>query len=164
MPINVDDMTAANPPRKRWLLTAIALIVPLVLIVGAAAWFVRTFVMPPSIAIAPLAFSPAVAPAVPTPPALPAGSETTGAATPAPPPPHQPQIRYTTNSAEVWAAVPLPSIPRTIEPPPEPELTTSSIEPTDGPVPLPPRRPNLSDQDIARSVPIPRPRPSFAAN
>jgi hypothetical protein len=160
---NVDDMTAEDPPRRRWVVATIALVVPLALIVGSAAWFFRSYVMPPSMTIAPLAFSPAVAPETPAPPAP---SETTGAAAPveppasepAPSPPPQPQFRYTTNSAEVWAAVPLPGPPRTVETPPEPELTTSSIEPINGPVPLPPRRPHLSNQDAA--VPIPRPRPN----
>jgi hypothetical protein len=160
MLINGDDMTAAKPKRKRRLVTAIALVVPLAMIVGAAAWFVRTYVMPPSIAIAPLAFSPAAVPVASSAPSP--GPETTGTATsPAPASPSpQPQFRYTTNSAEVWAAVPMPSLPRAIEPPPEPELTTSVNEPVNGPVPLPPSRPGSSDQDVSHAVPIPRPRPN----
>lgn len=178
---HVDGMTAAARPRKRWLIAAVALIVPLLLIVGAASWFVRTYVMPPRVAIEPLAFSPTVTQAPPatqgTPgTSSPAVSETTGTAATqaplsAPPPAPTPALaappipqpfRYSTNSEEVWAAVQLPGPPRT--PPPQENSQENSNEPIAGPVPLPPRRPRLSEQSARTAVPLPRPRPSLASN
>jgi hypothetical protein len=182
---HVDGMTAAARPHKRWLIAAVALIVPLVLIVGAAAWFVRTYVMPPRVSIEPMAFSPTVAQVPPAEPGTPATSspavpETTGTASaqarmsnpppataPAPPaPPILQPFRYSTNSEEVWAAVPLPGPPR-MAPPQENSQQNSqanSTEPIAGPVPLPPRRPRLSEQSVRTVVPLPRPRPSLASN
>ena len=145
-------MTATNRPRK-FLMSTAAVLVPLIALVGASFWFVRTYVLPPTVTITPPAAAFAVAtPAVTTP-----ESETTGssASSEAPVQPSQPTVRYTTDSAEVWAAVPLPGPPRVTAPEPQ-----AAAEPVKSPVPLPPRRPRLTDNDTGRTTPVPRPRPT----
>lgn len=155
MNLNADDATDLERPRRRLLVSVFAVLVPVLVLAGASVWFIRTYVLPPMITIEPLAVASADAnPVVP---------ETTGASPQAAAPSFpEPAVRYTTNSAEIWAAVPLPGPPRPFQRlAPEPAATS---EPRNGPIPLPPRRPRISDTDLDNSVPLPRPRPALASN
>ena len=157
MKYDADEMTAAERPRKRILVSAVAVLLPAVALVGAAAWFVRSYVLPPTVSFE----SKAIVSAVATPAAEP---ETTGAAPPpAAPNSPEPAVRYSSNSAEVWAAVPIPGPPRTMQRlAGEPAAVTS--EPVSAAVPLPPRRPRASETDANGAVPLPRRRPTLASN
>jgi hypothetical protein len=136
-------------------------LVPVIVLAGASAWFVRSYVLPPMITIEPLAMSSADATPVSGRPAV--ELQTTGASPVAEPDPPAPTVRYSTNSAEIWASVPLPGPPRQVQrPAAEPDVIAS--EPPSGPVPLPPRRPRVSDADLDGPVPLPRPRPALASN
>lgn len=157
---DVDQVSTADNPRKRLLLSAVAMVLPVVALVGAAAWFVRSHVLPPTVSIDTMqpraAEEPAAMPAAQTV----AAPETTGIAAPTAPNPPEPTVRYTNNSADIWAAVPIPGPPRSIQRlDPEPDALAS--DPPAGPVPLPPPRPQSStSSNIANSaVPLPRPRP-----
>ncbi len=155
MNYDVDEMTAAERPRKRILVAAVAVLLPVVALVGAAAWFVRSYVLPPTISFETKAIASAVA----------GDPQTTGSspATPAAPSSPEPAIRYSSNSAEVWASVPIPGPPRLMQRlAPEPEAVVS--EPVSGPVPLPTRRPQSSTSYVSSRVPLPRPRPALASN
>ena len=144
---DVDAMTDIERPRRRLLVSAVAVLLPVIALVGAAAWFVRSYVLPPTISFEPTAMTPAVA----TPAAEP---ETIGASPPPAAP--APTVRYSSNSAEVWAAVPIPGPPRTMQRlAPEPEVAVSEQIA----VPLPPPRPQQSVNNTNGSVPLPRPRP-----
>jgi hypothetical protein len=166
MGLKADDMAGAERQRSRRWVSVIAVLVPIVGLAGAATWFIRTYVMPPMIAIAepqavasadPTSTKPAPSVAAPV-------SETIGGSTPPAGPngPVEPVVRYSTNSAEVWASVPLPGPPR---PPREmqsvaaaPAVTAS--EPVIAAVPLPPRRPRINTAEFdLPAVPLPRPRP-----
>ena len=159
MNYDTDEMTAAERPRKRILVSALAVLLPVVALVGAAAWFVRSYVLPPTISFE----SKAIASAVATPAAV--DPETTGSspAPPVAPISPEPAVRYSSNSAEVWASVPIPGPPRSMQRvAPEPEAVVS--EPVSGPVPLPTRRPQSSTSYVSSRVPLPRPRPALASN
>jgi len=154
MNLNADDADVEQP-RRRLFVSVFAVLVPVFVLAGASVWFIRSYVLPPMITIEPLAVASADASLI--------ESETTGAsplaAAPSVP---EPAARYTTNSAEIWAAVPLPGPPRPMQRlAPEPAVTS---EPRNGPIPLPPRRPRISDIDLDNSVPLPRPRPALASN
>jgi hypothetical protein len=162
MDFDADQMTAADRPRQRLLISAAAVLLPVIALVGAAAWFVRSYVLPPTVSIEsiePRALldrhaEPVAQPALQSPPA----PETTGTAAAVTPSPPEPAVRYTNNTADIWAAVPIPGLPRSMErPAPEPEAS----EPLTGPVPLPPRRPSFTASRSVSSgdVPLPRPRP-----
>ena len=60
MNYDVDEMTAAERPRKRILVAAVAVLLPVVALVGAAAWFVRSYVLPPTISFETKAIASAV--------------------------------------------------------------------------------------------------------
>jgi hypothetical protein len=155
MNLNADDATDERP-RRRLLVKVVAVLLPVVALAGASVWFIRSYVLPPMITIEPLAMASADASEI--------APETTGAAPPAAAPNGlEPAVRYTTNSAEIWASVPLPGQPRQVQRlAPEPGATAS--EPRNGPVPLPPRRPRISGAELDGSVPLPRPRPALASN
>ena len=61
MNYDVDEMTAAERPRKRILVSAVAVLLPVVALVGAAAWFVRSYVLPPTVSFESKAIASAVA-------------------------------------------------------------------------------------------------------
>lgn len=168
MSLNVDDMTAVERPRRRRLVSVVAVLLPIVAVAGASAWFFRSYILPPTVAI-PEPMMTASADATPAQSEPQVASETTGTA---PQPtaraapanwPAPPAVRYSTNSAEIWASVPLPGPPRQTQPP-APEPAGAAGEPIASPVPLPPRRPRLTLGGIDDPVPLPRPRPRFASN
>ncbi len=150
MNYDVDAMTAAERPRKRILVSAVAVLLPVVALVGAAAWFVRSYVLPPTVSFE----SAAIASAVATPAAEPETTGTTGTS----PPAAAPAVRYSSSSAEIWASVPIPGPPRSTQRlAPEPEVAVS--EQIAAAVPLPPRRPQQSVNNANGAVPLPQPRP-----
>ena len=167
---DIDDMTGVERPRTRRLVSVVAVVVPVIVLAGASAWFIRAYVMPPMIKIpeaamaAPQDASAAGPPDAPTAFATAAAEpETTGTSPPAAPEPAAPAVRYTTDTAAIWASVPLPGPPRSgWNSPAEPAAVTGA--PIAGPVPLPPQRPRISAAANPRAVPLPRPRPSLASN
>lgn len=145
MNYDVDAMTAAERPRKRILVSAVAVLLPVVALVGAAAWFVRSYVLPPTVSFESAAIASAAEP------------ETTGT-TGTSPPAAAPAVRYSSSSAEIWASVPIPGPPRSTQRlAPEPEVAVS--EQIAAAVPLPPRRPQQSVNNANGAVPLPQPRP-----
>ena len=161
MDADADHMTEAERPRSRRVVTILAVLVPVVVLAGASAWFVRAYVMPPMAKIPEPAMAsrtdvqPATVAAIASP-------ETTGNA--APPPAAEPEpapaFRYTNDTAQIWASVPLPGPPRGARNV-EPALPAVDAEPIAGPIPLPPPRPaRLSvAANSSGTVPLPRPRP-----
>jgi hypothetical protein len=155
MDYSVEDMMVRRPRRRLWAILAV--VFPIIVLAGAAGWFVRAYVMSPTIGFERSANASTVAtPAI--------ESETTGRARPQASAPNAPAptVRYSTDSAQVWASVPLPGPPRVAAQP-----AISTPEPMNGSVPLPPRRPRISTSTAEfdlPAVPLPRPRPSLAAN
>ena len=187
--MNVDGLTAAEPARFRRLWLVLAAILPVVVFAGGAAWFIRTYVAPPTIAITAAPALASVEPTASTPPPLP---ETTGTSRPAiaaePPQPAPPMRPAETPAlaspfppppapaAGVFPPPPAPpdSLPSgervTLAAAPQPDATPADapalVDPQpeightiDGPVPLPPRRPRISLAVVRGPVPLPRPRP-----
>ncbi len=66
--MDVDGLTAAEPERsyRPWLI--LAAILPLALFGAGAAWFIRTYVAPPTVAIGPAPMLASAAPPQPVPP------------------------------------------------------------------------------------------------
>lgn len=175
--MEVDGLTAAEPERTSTVLLALAVILPVGLFAAAAAWFIHTYVAPPTVEIPS---QPALA-AVEPPPA------TTGVSTRvAPPEPAQtvapdPQASASVFPAppqpaqSVWPAAPAPSsnspwpnvaaapAPPALAPVPEPPVAAEQPAEVELPaaeaVPLPPRRPRISLAVVRGPVPLPRPRP-----
>lgn len=169
MAVNIDDMTGVERPRTRRLLVVCAVLAPVVVLAGAAAMFVRAYVMPPTISVEEPPTSIAAQPAAPEPPIEQSRQpsmtpETTGVApavqTASWPPAAAPVSRNATSS--VWDAVPLPGPPRTVRSlaPTENEIAVGP--PISEPVPLP--RPRASAAHADARVPLPRPRPTQASN
>jgi hypothetical protein len=177
--MNVDDMTAAEPPRIKRLWLVVALLLPIALFGAGAAWFIRTYVDPPTVAIpqpmtlasadstAVIAAEPEPAPAAGPPAAEPA-AETTGGAVRWPDPP-RPQAPPNVFASMPMAPPPWPSAamsaPSSPAPTPAPAFASTDTaieagEPIAGPVPLPHPRPRISAAAVRGPVPLPRPRPS----
>jgi hypothetical protein len=166
--MNVDDMTAAERPRFPRLWLVVALVLPIVAFGAGAAWFIRTYVAPPTVAIQqPMTLASVDAAAViasepePAPPAEPA-AETTGAAVLWPDPP-RPQAPPNIFSSMPMAPPPWPTVGTSAAPAPAFTSTDTAIEasePIAGPVPLPHPRPRISAAVVRGAVPLPRPRPS----
>ena len=154
--MNVDDMTGAERPRTRRLVSIFAVLVPVIVLAGASAWFIRAYVMPPMINIAAVVAS-ADATAKDEPQSA-ASPETTGTAG-APTPP-EPAVRYTNDTAAIWASVPLPGPPRQVQSFAAVEPEVAAGEAIAGPIPLPPPRPRVSTAIVSGGVPLPRPRPA----
>lgn len=180
--MDYDLMTAAEPPRKRRLLGALAMFLPVVIVAAGAAWFVRVFVAPPSIAIpeAPLLASADSTPA-PEPPPPPVAAvqkaeptpepvrETTGNS--APPPTSSPWslpmiAGLPGPGTSIWppagtaARAPQDTAPMSSPTMSSPEMSIDASEPIAGPIPLPHPRPRISTAIARGNVPLPRPRPT----
>ncbi len=169
MAVNVDDMTGVERPRTRRLLIVCAVLAPVVVLAGAAAMFVRAYVMPPTISVEEPSTAIVAQPAAPEPaieqarqPAM--APETTGVApavqTASWPPTAAPVSRAAT--ASVWDAVPLPGPPRSARSLAPTETEMAAGPPISSPVPLP--RPRVSTAHADVRVPLPRPRPTQASN
>lgn len=157
MGLTVDDTNAAVRPRRR-LLAVIGLLLPVVFFAGAATWFVRSYILPPTVNFAErsMVFPAQASPLTGSSAAH--AQETTGAAGSAPahqpaisnwPPVRQPSAQQ---SSPVWGSVPLPTQPR------------AATEPVSNPVqmlvPMPPPRPQITAANTGGPVPLPRPRPN----
>jgi hypothetical protein len=185
--LDADDRTGTKRPYARRLAILVAILVPVLALAGGAAWFVRSYVMPRSVAIAepgPAAAPSSVATAPQGQPAP--AAETTGrtstASGAAPSRPAQTTPAQTTPAqsspwpaaptanwpaapparpASVWDSVPLPGPPRPID-----NMALAPTEPMQGAaelvqVPLPRARTTSSPPQATVAVPLPRPRPAF---
>ena len=139
-----EHRTGLPRPRLRRLLSAVALILPVLLFIGAAAWFFRTHIAPPTVAIQPMVLASLGSMPAPEPPR----SETPSAAASAPeqprPEPHFGRLMMLSLSVA----------------PPFAEIFAAARDPIAGPVPLPPPRPRISSAIVREAVPVPRPRPA----
>jgi hypothetical protein len=176
--LDVDDLTGVERPRMRALSTALAVVLPVLAFVGAAALFVRSYVLPPSIAIgvpmqlasehyAPASDEPSVTTQT--------ARETTGSVGLRPDPP-EPVPAASTRVSSVWDSVPIPAMsPAAVALPADAVAAFSSpasdpagaagalltdAAPLAGPIPLPPLRPRFQVASVRGAVPMPRPRPS----
>lgn len=182
-----DDLVAVERTRIRKSVTVAAIVLPVLIVAGLAAWFLRSHVLPPMVVIpgamelASVASNPPIAATPPARerPTLPAAhgsrpiSETVGAAPTADPAP--PDAR----TAEAPAALPATPLfaSLALAPPaaslgrapaayaepgrdvaPEPAIEAGPS--LAEPVPLPPRRPLVSVALVSGAVPLPRPRPA----
>src|SRR5262245_58486492 len=145
MGLQADDLADVERPRMRRLVAVIAVVVPIIVLAGAAAAFIRAYIMPPTVAVSETAVT-STADAMPTTAlgyAPVASPQTTGAA----PPPAASSWPLATRAASVWDSVPLPGPPRNLQ-----ALSTTSAvaagEPAAAPVPLPPQRPRISPADF----------------
>jgi hypothetical protein len=163
---------------RRWV-SIIAVIIPVAAFVLLAAWFVRAYVVPPTVAIpSPMTF----ADAPPPPPAIPKRAQVE-----APPTPLMATAELAKETLVPAAALPMiatlsaapPSMasvpPASAEPAGDSPSVTASImvaeavaepqlsEPLAGPIPLPRSKPHGRVAAISGVVPLPRPRPIEAA-
>ena len=166
----MDDSIILEGPRyRRLILPVAAVIVPVVIFVGASAWFIRAFVAPPMVQIAdtPPATSSPPAPQVVQ--AEPPAAEL-AEAPPAPTMTRQsapPVVARPSAMLASLAFVP-PSLPQPQRPalnsepaiPPDAAAEeTAPREPIAGPIPLPVPRPRIASAIVRGAVPLPRPRP-----
>ncbi len=172
---------------RRWV-SIIAVVIPVAAFVLLAAWFIRAYIAPPTVAI----LSPMMlAAAPPTPPAPLARAQSTVAKAPqpvemaepvAPPPPPsparaapEPAVTALPMFATLAAAPPsLASVPpaytdpvqdKSSAPPSIMVAETSAIEPSEpiaGAIPLPRTKPQVRVALVTAAVPLPRPRPTDA--
>ena len=165
-------LSIERPPGRRWV-PIVGVVVPVVLFVLVAAWFIRAYVAPPMAAIpAPMVLAavpvkapaPTAAPApAPANPAPTATSEAPAAEVPAP-------ATAVPVFASLAAAPPLLSpatAPAAFADPARdaamPNLVLEPSEPIAGPIPLPPTRPRITVAQVIGAVPLPRPRPAEAS-
>jgi hypothetical protein len=161
---------------RRWV-SIIAVIIPVSAFVLLAAWFVRAYVVPPTVAIpSPMT----LADAPPPPPAIPKRAQVEA------PPPSMATAEPAKETPVSAAALPMiatlaaapPSMarvpPASAEPADSPSATASIMiaepaaepqlsEPLAGPIPLPRSKPHGRVAAISGVVPLPRPRPVEAA-
>ena len=168
--MDIDAMTGVRPLRRRRLWAVVAIVLPVVIIGGGAAWFIRTYIAPPMVSIAeptqlasyePPASTPVSPPAEPAPavePASPLASQ------PAPEPPRSPPTMSGFNNTSIWPSVspaqPTPPAYASVQPVFNPPGgSNDASEPIAGPIPMPPPRPRISSAIVRGNVPLPRPRP-----
>ena len=179
--MDVDGLTAVEPERTSPLLLALAVILPVGLFAAGAAWFIHTYVVPPTVDIPS---QPVLASVEPTNPPATTGASTR--LTPSEPPqpvPAEPQTPASAfppppqPAASVWPAPapannsPWPAVANVAPEPaapafaPAPEPIAAAEPPPDAglpaadAVPLPLRRPRISLAVVRGPVPLPRPRP-----
>lgn len=168
-----DGVAPARPGRARRFFAGLIVAIAVLAVVASVLWFLRAFVVPPTISISgpmTLAGAPPEAPAPPAAtdgrasvpetapqPAQSAAQESSqGSAAPAPadsgPPPPLPMMQS--------LALAPPMLTFSAPPPnsatPSPEQIEPGV-PIAGPIPLPPRRPRASAARSAAPVPLPRP-------
>ena len=157
----MDDSIQLEAPRYRRLILPIAaVIIPVIVFVGTAAWFIRAFVAPPMVQISE------APPAAPNPPAPQVVQAEPPVAEPAEAPAAPIMARPPAMLASL-AFVP-PSLPSPQRPAlnPEPAVLpdvaaeeTAPREPLAGPIPMPRPRPRIASAIVRGAVPLPRPRP-----
>lgn len=153
--MDIDAMTGVAPPRNRRVWAAVAIILPIVLVGGGAAWFIHTYVAPPMIRIgepAQLAsYAPAPTAAESATPGEPIRQNVPEPARPLP-------MVAGLNTASIWPSTsPAPASADPMFNPPG--GANDAREPIAGPIPLPPPRPRISSAIVRGNVPLPRPRP-----
>lgn len=176
------DLVLERPPTRRWV-SIIAVVIPVVAVVSVAAWFIRAYVAPPTVAVpnpmqlasAPATFKPgkieAPAPAAVPEPQVPAAAPEPPMAPP--PSADAPAAAAPASSLPMFAT--LSAAPPTLtgaptafaDPAQEPSPATATAtmdtlenaEPIAGPVPLPRMKPHLSLALVTGPVPLPRPKP-----
>ena len=148
-----EHRTGLPRPRLRRLLSTVALILPVLLFIGAAAWFFRTHIAPPTVAIQPMVLA-------------------SLGSMPAPEPPRPEPRPAALSAAELPRAEPhfgrLMMLSLSVAPPfgasqttaPLTEIFAAARDPIAGPIPLPPPRPRISSAVVRETVPVPRPRPA----
>jgi hypothetical protein len=178
--MEVDDThILARRRRRRWV-SIIAVVLPVIAAVGLVAWFIRTFVAPPTARIP----SPMIQVSAPRPapmevqaPAAPRENPAVPAAKPAATvaPPSQPpvEVPVTTEPVPMIASLAFappargfgaaPANQAQVAPDSAADMPRELAAPPADPIPLPPRRPPISVAAIAGEVPLPRPRPADAA-
>ena len=156
----MDDSIQLEGPRYRRLILPIAaVIIPVIIFVGAAAWFIRVFVAPPMVQISDPPLATADSPAQQVVTAEPSITEPTE-------PPPAPIVTLPPAMLASLAFVP-PSLPppqRPLNPEPAvlPDVAaeeTAPREPLAGPIPMPRPRPRIASAIVRGAVPLPRPRP-----
>lgn len=171
------NLSIERAPTRRWV-SIVAVIVPVIAFVGLAAWFIRAYVAPPTIAI-PNPMVLAAAPSAPPSPARveaqapapeppqPAAAEPAASAptaeTTAPPPTNLPMFATLAAAPPTLDNAPVafadPAQDRSSAMPAEPSALEAS-EPIAGPVPVPRPKPRVSVAVVTGPVPLPRPRPA----
>ncbi len=174
---DADDRTGNRRPYARRLAIGVAILVPVLVLTGGAAWFVRSYVMPPSVAIAGPDADTGPSSATAVPQAAAPAVETTGrtaASGDAPaapglaersPWPAQPAANWpappASRPASVWDSVPLPGPPRPVESMALAPTETAQGAADSAEVPLPRARTAAQPRAATVAVPLPRPRPAF---
>jgi hypothetical protein len=157
--MDVDAMTGVGRPRSRWVWAVAAIVLPVVVIGGGAAWFINTYyIAPPMVSILEppqlASYEPPLWSLIELAPGVESGSKTT----PAPPRPLMsgintsiwPSVSSAPSSASAYASVEPAFNP--------PGGTGEASEPIAGPIPLPPPRPRISSALQRGNVPVSRPR------
>lgn len=159
--MGLDDVYVFDEPRRRRVWPIIAVAVPVCLFAGLAAWFIRTYVAPPMVAISESLVAEASEPSAATPRAAETSGSAIAAEIPEPAPPAPPAPIFSTLAfAPLNVARPRSEVDvTTLDLPAEPALENS--EPIAGPVPLPHPRPRISVASFSSAVPLPRPRPQI---
>ncbi len=156
--MDIDAMTGVPPPRNRRLWAAVAIILPIVVIGGGAAWFIRTYVAPPMVRIAEPAQLASYLP--PAPAAVERAPPDEPVPQAAPEPSRPLPMMSGLNTASVWPSTsPAPAYASADPMFNPPGSTRDASEPIAGPIPLPPPRPRISSAIVRGNVPLPRPRP-----
>ena len=178
-----------RPPARRWV-AIIAIVIPVAALVLSAAWFVRAFVAPPTVAISTspliLAAAPSAAPIEAAPVAVNQSRQQPQpvvAVSPEPAP--STPVKETPEPVTGVSALPMfatlavappsftsaspayayPAHEAAPEPAPttEPAAEPEASEPIAGPVPLPKAKPHGPVAILTSAIPLPRPRPTEAA-
>jgi hypothetical protein len=178
MVIGTDENTGLEPQRRWRVVPILSIVIPAVIFLGATAWFIRAYVVPPMVTIAdlPPLLAPEQAratepPRTPDWPPVRAPETTASASQPSTSQPSSPWPSPPASPASVFppapAAVRPAAAPTTASWPVSPrepriEIGDAAVragEPIAGPIPLPQPRPRLSLAIVRGPVPLPRPRP-----
>jgi hypothetical protein len=187
MTFEFEGRSLDRSPARRWL-SIIAVVIPVATFVLGAAWFIRAYIAPPTVAIPSpmmLAAAPPASPAPLSPPVraqadAPRAPQVVALAEPVAPPPSREPARERAESAfalpmfaTLTAAPPSLATPPAYadpaqdvppaalpEPAAEPVADELAAEPIAEPVPLPRAKPHIAAVLVANAVPLPRPRPA----
>jgi hypothetical protein len=146
-----DDLLGPKPLRRsRRLIPVVAIVTPVLLFAGGAAWFIRSYVAPPVFKVPEPLMTAALDTATPL---LPFDQR---AASMAPEPAAPPRPVMTLASASPLSPFSRPPV----APAPPAYGAMTDAEPISGRIPLPTPRPRISTAQIRGPVPMPRPRPT----
>ncbi len=157
MAMETDYGTDLAPSRRGRLVPIIAVIVPIVIFVGAAAWFIRAYVAPPMVNIGePPLLASVEARFAPAPTPSPEASAAVQAASVRPSPMVASLSFVPPSRAPAWPSVEQQPTQAFA---PQPDAPVAAGEPIAGPIPLPQPRPRFSLAVVRGPAPLPRPRP-----